>query len=97
MSLAFSPDEELDPMEVLNQDEELEEAGMHLLGGDADEDEAIVEGPAVLLKDDEADAIVKAAEEDEEKIKDGLAELEEMEKAYLNEDTEEAAIEEEEV
>jgi hypothetical protein len=79
-----SPDDEIDPME--DADDELEATGMHVLGED-DEDEESDVTPALLLEDDEeADALVASAEDDLDKPKDGLAELEEMEQAYLNGD-----------
>lgn len=74
-------------------DDELEATGMHVLGED-DEDEEPDAAPALILEDDEADALVASAEDDLDKPKDGLAELEEMEQAYLNGDL--ASEEEEE-
>jgi cobalamin biosynthesis Co2+ chelatase CbiK len=81
----ISPDDELDPME--DADDELEIAGMHVLGEDADEEDEEVK---TLLD------TIEVPVEDEEP-KDGLAELEEMEKAYLNDEDEAVSDDEEEM
>ncbi len=81
----ISPDDELDPME--DADDELEVAGMHVLGDDVDDEDEEVK---TLL------ATVEVPVE-EEAPKDGLAELEEMEKAYLSGEAEDDTEEEDEL
>lgn len=81
----ISPDDELDPME--DADDELEVAGMHVLGDDTDEEDEEVK---TLLD------TIEVPVEDEEP-KDGLAELEEMEKAYLSGEAEDETGEDEDL
>jgi hypothetical protein len=84
---SHSPDE-LDPIED-SQDDELASAGMHVVGEDVDDedDEAVV--PA--LEDDDEDAVPVIVLEDDEDLetvevpKDGLAELDELEKELQSE------------
>ncbi len=69
-----SPSDEIDPME--DAGDELVGAGMHVVGDADDDEDDILEA----VEEPEVVKIVSAEPEEEEAPKDGLAELEEMER-----------------
>jgi hypothetical protein len=64
--------EDIDMIDTEDADDELEAAGMHVIGDDSDDDEEDA---------DEAPVVSPKVSDDDETPKDGLAELEELEQS----------------